>query len=249
MISPSLTNTQVEIQRGEAQVEVGQIFKQNDLQVLEDGGRIQLQKRGIYDFNADQRTVRVLDAQAWLQEGDARIKIKGGHEVALNDPNLKSRKFDKDSFEASNDLYCWGSLRSAYLAGANVDQARTYIVNGRYGPGWWGAGWYWDPWFGAYTFIPADGILYSPFGWGFYSPLWVYRAPGFYYGHFYRHFGPGYRIWGYGPQFGPGLHGGRPYGSGFRGGPPAVPQGGFHGGETHAGGFAGSGGFRFGGRR
>ena len=186
MISPNLTNTQVEVQRGEAQVEVDQIFKQNDLQVLEDGARVVLQKRGVYDFNADQRVVRVLDGQALLQDGDATVKIKGGHEVALNDPTLKSCKFDKDSFAASDDLYRWSSLRSAYLAQANVDQARTYVVNGWYGPGWWGAGWYWDPWFGAYTFIPADGFLFSPFGWGFYSPLWVYRAPGFYYGHFYH---------------------------------------------------------------
>jgi len=47
MISPSLINTEVEVQRGEAHVEVDQLFKQNDLQVLEDGATIQLQKRGV----------------------------------------------------------------------------------------------------------------------------------------------------------------------------------------------------------
>ena len=35
----------------------------------------------------------------------------------------------------------------------------------------------WDPWFSCYTFIPGDGIFYSPFGWGFYSPWWAYQAP------------------------------------------------------------------------
>ena len=251
MISPSLTNTEVEVQRGEAQVEVDQLFKQNNLQVLEDGATIQLQKRGVYDFNADQRAVRVLDGQAWLQDGDTRIKIKGGHEVALDDPAPKARKFDKDIFEASNDLYRWSSLRSAYVAEANVDEARTYVVNGVYGPGWWGAGWYWDPWFGSYTFIPADGFLFSPFGWGFYSPLWVYRAPGFYYGHFYHSFGAGYPAWGYahGPHYGPWAGGGRPYGPARGGGFRGAPEGGFRGGEArggevHAGGFGGG----FGGR-
>jgi len=246
MLSPNLTNTQVEVQRGEAQVEVDQIFKQNDLQILEDGARVVLQKRGVYDFNADQRVVRVLDGQAWLQNGDAGIKIKGGHEVALNDPTLKSRKFDKDSFEASDDLYRWSSLRSAYLAQANVDEARTYVVDGWYGPGWWGAGWYWNPWFGAYTFIPADGFLFSPFGWGFYSPLWVYRAPGFYYGHFYHNFAAGYPAWGYayGPHYGPWNRG---IGPGFHGGPPVARWngGGFHGGGE----FHGGGGEHAGGRR
>jgi len=248
MVSPSLTNTQVEVERGEAQVEVDQILKQNDLQVLEDGTTTQLQKKGVYDFNADQRVVRVLDGQAEMQDGDIRVKIKGSHEVVLNDPALKSRGFDKSSFEASNELYRWSSLRSEYLAEASVDQARTYIVNGWYGPGWFGAGWYWSPWFDCYTFIPAGGILYSPFGWGFYPPLWVYRTPGFYYGHFHHAFGP---AWVAGPHYGPWGHGG----AGFRGGPPVARWGGFGGREFHGefhggggGGFHGGGGGRGGAR-
>ena len=44
----------------------------------------------------------------------------------------------------------------------------------------------WDPWFGVWTFLPGDGIFYSPFGWGFYSPLVVYRSA-FYYGGYYDH--------------------------------------------------------------
>ena len=240
MISPNLTDTEVEVQRGEAQVEVDQLFKQNDLRVLEDGATIQLQKHGVYDFNADQRAVRVLDGQALLQDGDARIKIKSGHEVTLDAPEPKAQKFDKNSFEADDDLYRWSSLRSEYLAEASVDEARTYIVNGGYGPGWWGAGWYWDPWFSAYTFIPADGILYSPFGWGFYSPFWAYGIP-FYSGHYYRHFGPG---WDGGLHGGLWARAGRPFGHAMGGGFRGTPEGGFRGGEAHAGGFSGG----FGGR-
>jgi FecR protein len=238
MVSPSLTNTQVEVERGEAQVEVDQIYQQNDLQVLEGPARVVLQKRGVYDFDANQQVVRVLDGQAWLQDGDTRVKIKGGHEVALNDPALKSRGFNKSGFEATDDLYRWSSLRSAYLAQANVDEARTLVVNGAYGPGWWGPGWYWDPWFGAYTFVPGDGFLFSPFGWGFYSPVWAYRAPGFYYGHFYHSFNGAYPAWGYarGPW-------GRGVGPGFRGGAPVARWGGPAGGGFHGGGdFHGGGG-------
>jgi len=68
-----------------------------------------------------------------------------------------------------------------------VDEARDYISidTGWYVPGWSGAaGWYWDPWFGAWTFIPDDGILYSQFGWGFYSPIVVYQSA-FSYGGYY----------------------------------------------------------------
>ena len=62
----------------------------------------------------------------------------------------------------------------AISAEADADTARLY-VNG--GPGWYGAGWYWDPWFSAYTFIPGAGIFYSPFGWGFYSPVRRFTDP------------------------------------------------------------------------
>jgi hypothetical protein len=236
MISPGLTNTEVEVRRGEAQVEVDQIFKQNNLLVLEDGATTQLQKRGVYDFNADLRTVRVLDGQALLRDGDTTIKIKGGREVALDTPELKTKKFDKDSFKADNGLYRWSSLRSAYLAEANADQAPVYLVNGWYGPGWLGAGWYWNPWFSCYTFVPADGVFYSPFGWGFYSPLWAYRAP--VYGHVYHRFGPDYHPWGHGFSYDPAFHGGTEHPE-LRGGSNPGFRRGFGGGELHAGGFGG----------
>ena len=69
-----------------------------------------------------------------------------------------------------------------------MDEARDYISidTSWYVPGWSGAGWYWDPWFGAWTFIPDDGILYSQFGWGFYSPIVVYQSA-FSYGGYYDH--------------------------------------------------------------
>jgi len=35
-----------------------------------------------------------------------------------------------------------------------------------------------------YTFVPGDGIWYSPFGWGFYSPWLAYEAPFFGYGYY-----------------------------------------------------------------
>ena len=76
--------------------------------------------------------------------------------------------------DETSDLYRWSSLRSAYLAEANADAAPLYVYGGA---NWYGAGWYWDPWFSAYTFIPGDGIFYSPFGWGLYSPFYAGWAP------------------------------------------------------------------------
>jgi hypothetical protein len=117
-------------------------------------------------------------------------------------------------------------LRSSYLAEANVDAASAYLYNGYDGPGWVGTGWYWAPGFGGYTFIPGDGILYSPFGFGFYSPLVVFRSPLFFRGGFRPGFFGGFRgrtaVISRGPAFrgAPVFHGG--FHSGFAG------HGGFH---------------------
>jgi len=253
MVSSSLTNTQVDISSGEAMVEVDELHPQNDIKVAEDGVTTRLIKTGLYDFDADHNLVRVIDGKAEVRENDRDITVKGGHQLALNTTGkLKPTSFDKKSFE-STDLYRWSSLRSDYVAEANVDAARNYYGNGFYGPGWIGAGWYWDPWFAGYTFIPGDGIFYNPFGWGFYSPLWAYRSPFFFGGYYggYRRFGnPPVRV-AHDPapyrnrafHSGGSFAGGRE-GGGFQGGNGTTFSGsGFHGGDFSGGGFHGGGGF------
>jgi FecR protein len=257
MISPNLTDTEVAIDRGEATVEVANIHPQNRLTVDEGDAKTQLVKNGFYDFNADTGEVRVFSGKAELQEADRHVTINGGHDVTLTSPKLKAVSFNKAVGE--DDLYQWSSLRSSYLAQANADIAPEYDGGIGYGLGWYGAGWYWDPWFAGYTFIPGDGIFYSPFGWGFYSPF-AFGGFGYYggygfgggYDHHYHHFDPHSvaperfrHAWG-GPRggFAPGGNGGfhaGGFGGGFHG------DGGFHGGSFGGGGFHGGGGF--GGRR
>jgi len=197
MVSANLTNTQANLVKGQATVEVAEIHPYNQLRIGEDGATTELGKDGLYAFDADRANVLVVKGEAQVEDNDQNVKLKGGHEVDLNQSGkLKTVKFDKDALEAS-DLYRFSSLRSQYLAGANVDVARQYYAGG---PGWYGPGWYWDAAFWAYTWIPADGIFYSPFGWGFYSPLWVGYAPyypyRYYWPHGYSHgrvAGPAYR--------------------------------------------------------
>jgi len=209
-------------------------------------------KTGLYDFNSGLRAVRVLDGEAMLQGTEKRIKVKGGHmvDLASSEP-YRAVKFDKKELE-SEDLYRWTSLRSSYLAEANADSARTYSYGGS---GWYGDGWYWDPWFDAYTFLPGDGIFYSPFGWGFYSPWCAYYAPFYNGGRVYRHFNPTAQGWGEGAHYrlpansGRGVRYGARYGGGTfsghsgRGFAHAGGYGGssFHGGGFHGGGFGGGG--------
>ena len=265
MISPSLTDTEVGINKGHAMIEVAEIHPENDIRVTEDGATTRLLKTGLYDFDARQETVRVFDGKASVVDSAGHATVKGGHEVELRgEGSLKAEKFKKKAYE-EGDLYRWSSLRSAYLAEANIDAAGSYAANGwgPWGPGWWGADWYWDPWFSAYTFIPGDGIFYSPFGWGFYSPWWVYQAPFYGYGHYYHHFSANYHTWGTGSHYVEGRNyangiyrgAGYPRGGFHSGSRMAVPGrgfgasggGGFHGGRFHGDGFHAGNGFHGGG--
>src|ERR1700748_621940 len=55
MISPNLAKTEVELVKGRADVEVDQLFKQNDLRVKLRGGETRLLKTGLYAFNFQDR--------------------------------------------------------------------------------------------------------------------------------------------------------------------------------------------------
>jgi hypothetical protein len=229
MDSPGLSNTAVTLQSGRAMVEVAEILPANNLVVTENGAGIRLDKRGVYDFDANRGVVRVFDGEATVTVNNQNVKVKGGHEFAFNAPKLKAQGFDKTA--GQDDFYRWSSLRASYLAEANVNAARLYAN----GYGWNGPGWYWDPYFTAYTWIPGDGIFWSPFGWGFYSPWLVGYAP--YYGFGYRG--------GYFHTFGPGYHPPVAAARGFTS-PRVSPgfRGGFSGAVHAGGGFHGGGGRR-----
>lgn len=251
MISPSLTDTELRLDKGEATVEVAELHPENNVVIVEDGAKARLTKTGFYDFDADHGLVRVYQGEANVQVNGRDIEVKNEHQLALGTGgSMKPEKFDKES---QDDLYRWSSLRSSYLAEANVDRAQDYQM----ATNWYGAGWDWDPYYGAYTFIPGDGIFYSPFGWGFYSPFDVGFAPFLFFGHFnhrfddrdFHHFGDRGRFGNgerheahYYAHVDHGVYRGLGHSghSGFAGHPGAAAAG-FHGGNS-SGGFHGGGG-------
>ena len=179
MITPSLTDTRVAVTRGEALVDVAQLFKDNNLEVMDKGASARILKKGLYRFNADMPQVAVYDGKLSVVDGDRHVDLKKGRQVTLTSSgNLKAEKFDTKQHD---DLYAWSNLRSEYAAEASYATARNIIVN-NYG-GWgmgYGAGWFWNPWYSSWAFVPSAGYFYDPFGWGFYSPAAVYYAPGYY---------------------------------------------------------------------
>src|SRR5258707_7497292 len=203
MISPSLTDTELRLDKGEATVEVAELQPENNVVIAEDGAKVRLTKTGFYDFDADHDIVRVYQGEANVEMNGQDIKVENEHQLAFNaGTSMKPEKFDRE--QVQDDLYQWSSLRSSYLAEANVDRAQDYQVDNSYA-----AGWDWDPYYGSYTFIPGDGIFYSPFGWGFYSPFDVGFAPIFFFGHFHHDFDRDFRHFGDRDHFADREHGDR----------------------------------------
>jgi hypothetical protein len=224
MVSDSITDTRIELLQGEAMVEAAQVEMANNLTIADAGSSTQIDKRGIYQFNADQPRVAVFDGEVTVTEGDHSVNVKKGHQLALVAQN---EKLKTQSFNVNNPdpLYSWSRLRSEYMAEANMSSAQTIVVSN---PSWfYGTGWYWNPYFSSWAFVPGGGYFYSPFGFGFYSPA--------YWGVYGRGIiGRGYFGGGYYGAIRPGT---LAAGTAFRGGAsPMVMRGGFGGGGHFGGG-------------
>lgn len=217
MVVPDLENTRVQLIRGEAIVEATEILKDNNIQIEMGNSITKLTKEGLFDFNASTGLVRVYDGKAILRIGDQQVNLKKGRQLALAGP-FKTTHFNTKTASGEDQLYAFSNLRSEYLAEASIQSAQNIYAAG----GWWGGpGWYWDPWWDMYSFIPGDGIWFSPFGWPFFSPWMVYAAPWYGYGYY-------------------------PYGYGFAGHRALLPTAGLRSrgfGATHIGGGIGGRGF------
>ncbi len=172
MISPELADTQVQLTKGSAMLEVDELFKENSVSVVMDGATTRIEKVGLYDFNANHPSVKVLDGRAVTYEGDHKVNLTKGRETLLaNAQSLNKEKYKKQLVEA-DPLYRWSKLRSEYASESNVETANALMMYG----GWFGSGWYWDPFWSDFAFLPGDGMFCNPFGWAFFSPAWAGMA-------------------------------------------------------------------------
>src|ERR1700722_12759112 len=64
MVRPDLTHTEVRLEHGRASVEADQLYPQNMILIDQKGGQTQLLKNGLYEFNADNNTVRTFVGKA-----------------------------------------------------------------------------------------------------------------------------------------------------------------------------------------
>jgi hypothetical protein len=185
---------ELRVERGVANVNVHDPAKGKLILVDLPGGQTQLLKNGLYTFNAETNTARVLKGEALAFRQDASpdakpLKVKEYHKFVFNGTDVKTHEFVP--YEASVDL----------LPGPEGPKADGVA------PGYG---------YGAYA--------YGPYGDGFYgSPYWAYGYPGypFYpYGYGFYPYGAGLGFTYYGGFHGGyhgGYHGGGLHSGGHRG--------------------------------
>lgn len=185
MIDPGLADTQVQLTKGSAMLEVDELFESNRLSVIVGNSTTLIGKQGLYEFTAEPASVKVLNGEAALSSaGNRNIIIKKGHEVLMSEGERPiKKKFDKAEVESSA-LYRWSNLRADYATEANVNEGYALMDSG----GWWGPGWYWNPVWSGFAFMPGWGIGWGPWGFPFFSPWAVAYAP--FYG--FHGYGPGF---------------------------------------------------------
>jgi hypothetical protein len=181
---------ELRVERGVANINVHDPAKGTVILVDLPGGQTQLLKNGLYTFNAETNTARVLKGEALAfpqgAAADAKpLKVKEDNKVVFNGTNVKPHEFVP--YEASIDL-----LQGPEVARGDGGGA-AYGYDG-YGYGPYGDGFYGYPYY-AYGY-PGWGYPYYPYGYGFYP------------------YGVGFGFSYYG-----GYHGGYGYhGGGFHGG-------------------------------
>jgi hypothetical protein len=178
MVSNKLSDSQVEFLAGSAMVEAsGQLAqKENSVTILYKGTSTHLLKSGIYRFDSDPAQLRVYSGDAQVDGASNVITVKSGHLLALDGP-VAAEKFDAKDGDA---LSHWSERRGEYIAMANVSAAK-YVNDS--GSGMSSNGWYYNPYFGMFTYMPMNGMFYSPYGYPYYSPgrvYQVYQNPGAY---------------------------------------------------------------------
>jgi hypothetical protein len=156
IVAGDATHTELRLDHGRANVTVHD--PNPDTLVLVDlpGGQAQLLKNGLYTFNADTNTVRVLvgeaDAFSGVNPNEKPRKVKEDQQLVFSGANLRSH--DVDPYTLRADLLPGAMSHNGYAHG----EPGYAPYPGYYGP-------YGDGFYGGYPYYAGYGYPY--WGWGY----------------------------------------------------------------------------------
>jgi hypothetical protein len=183
MLDNRLVSTRVDILSGSAIIESDDPqmdVKDSTVVLLYKDYEIRMAKHGLVEITADPGQLKVFKGEALVNTAGSdlnRVTVKEGRLLPFS-AALLTEKFDD---RAGDDLFMWARDRSQNLSAANMASARSLSnsFSSGYGSGYpsggsWNGGWYFNPYFSMFTYVPMNGTLWSPFGYGFFSPYTIY---------------------------------------------------------------------------
>jgi hypothetical protein len=148
-LSADANKTEIRIDRGRANVQVHHPAGNSQILVDLPGGQTTLLKDGLYTFNAETNTVRVLRGEAEVYPGASNptakpVKVKESHELSFLAGTTALKARDADPQELASDL----------LPGGRPGSEGPGYGSGRYGDGYYPNGY-------------GYGYPYAAYGWGY----------------------------------------------------------------------------------
>jgi hypothetical protein len=182
MLDNRLLSTRVEVLSGNVIVESDDpqmSIKNSPVTMIYKDYEIHLLKHGLVEIGSDPAQMKVYNGEAQVTAGENRATVGEGR-MLLFSAALATEKFND---KVGDDLYLWARDRSQTISAANMSSARTIGTGGCNGSsfvsncgtsGGWNGGWYYNPYMDMFTFVPLAGTMWSPWGYGFYSPLTIF---------------------------------------------------------------------------
>ena len=124
MLDYRLEDTQAELQKGTALIEVVQLPKDGRPQIKLGETATSFKGMGLYRFQADSRELRIFGGSAEVRAGDRKLDAGRGRMVRLGSPPSSS-KFNTKETDAFHD---WAARRSFLLYSSSAE-ARRQITN------------------------------------------------------------------------------------------------------------------------
>jgi hypothetical protein len=170
MLSTRLEDVRVRLAEGSAVVEAAEINKETSVTLEIGATRVRLIRNGLYRLDAgEEARLRVFSGEAIVTAAGREYRLKGKREIELAN-DFQMQKFDPDD---TDPLDRWSKRRATYLAMANLSASRLAYSRG-YSLS--GSRWIWNPYFSMITFLPSRNVIWSPYGFGYYSPAAAYAV-------------------------------------------------------------------------
>jgi len=155
MLDNRLENTLLIVQKGRVLVEVVEVIKDSRIRLQCGEALIELQRKGLYRFDADVEDLQVFGGEAEVVKGEQTVRIGRSRRANLQG-TIAVEPLHRTSVDA---LYKWAAQRSFEVFQSNL--ASNFAKR----PTNWvytALGWFWNPDYGAQATVGVSMIKYLP---------------------------------------------------------------------------------------